>query len=122
MTWSLCDHHPGGARMTCGRSPHHDFTITCGQRFAFGKDLPSAKICLRQRFAFGKALLRAEPESKPASSGQSPDDIRAKLRSWLRHDVRALPASSERSSDHGFAMTCGQSPHHPGEARIMASP
>jgi hypothetical protein len=23
MTWSLCDHHPGGARMTCGQSPHH---------------------------------------------------------------------------------------------------
>jgi hypothetical protein len=31
MTWSLCDHHPGGARMTCGRSPHHGRAMTCGQ-------------------------------------------------------------------------------------------
>jgi hypothetical protein len=28
MTWSRSDHHPGEARMTCGRSPHHGFAMT----------------------------------------------------------------------------------------------
>jgi hypothetical protein len=29
MTWSQSDHHPGGARMTCGRSPHHRYHEVC---------------------------------------------------------------------------------------------
>jgi hypothetical protein len=28
MTWLRSDHHPGFARMTCGQSPHHGFAMT----------------------------------------------------------------------------------------------
>jgi hypothetical protein len=31
MTWSLCDHHPGFARMTSSRSEDHGFAMTCGR-------------------------------------------------------------------------------------------
>jgi hypothetical protein len=31
MTWSLCDHHPGEARMTCGLRPHHGEAMTWSQ-------------------------------------------------------------------------------------------
>jgi hypothetical protein len=58
-----------------------------------------------QRFAFGKALLRAPPESKPASSGRSPDDVVAKRPPWwlCRHDV--LGIIGQRCTSNSIAMT-----------------
>jgi hypothetical protein len=80
MTWSLCEHHPGGARMTCGRSPHHgdEATMTSSkQRFAFelafDRRLTAFGGIVRQifDFALGKIKTGMTCGQRPYHSGET---------------------------------------------------
>jgi hypothetical protein len=74
MTWSLCDHHPGFDLP----SSHGDSLVR--QNFA----------SKNQRFAEGEALFLGINDSGFDSWKQSPDDVQAKLRSWLCHNVSGI--------------------------------